>query len=161
MTDNKIKIYFDILEANLRKNMDCSEDIRKLSQMSVCDDANVRQRVSWCIAKMGQNKVSDVRIVNILFLMRNDSDSQIRENVAWGIGEVAGAGIGNNDSVSAVLHLMSDHDSSVRAMAAWAAGRLRHKLRIDGGITKKLRDLENDSSSYVRKCVEFALSDEI
>ncbi|MCQ2056137.1 MAG: HEAT repeat domain-containing protein [archaeon] len=160
MTDNEIKIYFDTLEEDLRKNRDCSKELHRLSLMSVCDDVSIRQRASWCVAKMGQNKIADGRIVNILSLMKKDRDPQVRENVAWGIGEIAGANISNNDSVSVVLYLMSDHDNDVRAMAAWAAGRLRHKLGIDEGITEKLRELENDGSSYVRKCVEFALNDE-
>ena len=153
--------YFDSLEADLRAKKDRSGELDELFQLSFLGDGEVRERVSWCVAKMGQNKVPDMRILDILASMKDDSNSQVRENVVWGIGEVAGAGIGDERSVSAVRGALKDQDNGVRAMAAWAAGRLRFKLDInDDEMLALLNSLLDDRSNLVRKSAEFALSDE-
>ena len=110
---------------------------------------------------MGQNKVPDMRILDILSTMKDDDVTQIRENVAWGIGEVAGAGIGDDRSVSVIKQLIGDRDNGVRSMAAWAAGRIRHKLDIDDDeMLALLTSLKDDRSDLVRRSAEFALSDD-
>ena len=159
--DNVTEDYFDSLEKDLRGKKDRSDELDDLFQLSFLGDTDVRQRVSWCVAKMGQNKVPDMRILDILSSMKDDADSQVRENVVWGIGEVAGAGIGDERSVSAVRGALKDQDNGVRAMAAWAAGRLRFKLDInDDEMLALLNSLLDDRSNLVRKSAEFALSDE-
>ncbi len=110
---------------------------------------------------MGQNKVPDTRILDILVSMKDDSTSQVRENVAWGIGEVAGAGIGDERSVVVMNELMKDPDNGVRAMAAWAAGRIRFRLGIeDNEMLALLKTLLDDRSNLVKKSEEFAQKDE-
>ena len=153
--------YLDSLEKDLREKKDRPEELDELFQLSFLGDGEVRERVSWCVAKMGQNKVPDMRILDILASMKDDSNSQVRENVVWGIGEVAGAGIGDERSVNIVKGLLKDDDNGVRAMSAWAAGRLRFKLNIDDGeMLALLNSLLDDRSNLVRKSAEFALNDE-
>ena len=153
--------YLDSLEKDLREKKDRSDELDELFQLSFLGEDDVKERVSWCVAKMGQNKVPDMRILDILASMKDDPNSQIRENVVWGIGEVAGAGIGDERSVSIVKLLLKDGDNGVRAMAAWAAGRIRFKLDIDDDeMLALLNDLLDDKSNLVRKSAEFALNDE-
>ena len=57
--------YFDSLEADLRAKKDRSEELDELFQMSFLGEEDVRDRTSWCVAKMGQNKVPDMRILDI------------------------------------------------------------------------------------------------
>lgn len=153
--------YFDSLEAELRAKKDRSEELDELFQLSFLGEDDIKERTSWCVAKMGQNKVPDMRILDILVSMKDDDNEQVRENVAWGIGEVAGANIGDDRSVSAVNELMRDPDNGVRAMAAWAAGRLRFKLGVnDNDMLALLNSLLDDRSNLVKKSAEFALSDE-
>ena len=153
--------YLDSLENDLRGKKDRSEELDELFQLSFLGDDEEREKVSWCVAKMGQNKVPDTRILDILVSMKDDDSDQVRENVAWGIGEVAGAGIGDERSLSAINELMRDPDSGVRAMAAWAAGRLRIKLSMeDGEMLALLNSLLNDRSNLVQKSAEFALNGE-
>ncbi len=110
---------------------------------------------------MGQNKVTDMRILDILVSMKDDDNEQVRENVAWGIGEVAGAGIGDERSVAVMNELMKDPDNGVRAMAAWAAGRIRFRLGIEDDVMLALlKSLLDDRSNLVKKSAEFALNDE-
>ena len=153
--------YFDSLEADLRAKKDRSEELDELFQMSFLGEEDVRDRTSWCVAKMGQNKVPDMRILDILVSMKDDENSQVRENVAWGIGEVAGAGIGDERSLSTVNELMKDTDNGVRAMAAWAAGRVRTRLNMENDeMLALLNSLLDDRSNLVQKSAEFALNDE-
>ena len=153
--------YFDSLEVELRAKKDRSEELDELFQLSFLGEDDIKERTSWCVAKMGQNKVPDMRILDILVSMKDDDNEQVRENVAWGIGEVAGANIGDDRSVSAVNELMRDPDNGVRAMATWAAGRLRFKLAInDNDMLALLNSLLDDRSNLVKKSAEFALSDE-
>lgn len=152
------KGYFDSLEQDLRKKKDRSGELDDLFQFSFLGDDDVRERTSWCVAKMGQNKIQDMRILDILSSMSEDENPQVRENVAWGIGEVAGAGVGDDRSVSVINSLMGDAENSVRGMAAWAAGRLRYKLGIEDGIMlTTLRSLLDDRSVIVKRSAEFAL----
>ena len=153
--------YFDSLEADLRAKKDRSEELDELFQLSFLGEEDVRDRTSWCVAKMGQNKVPDMRILDILASMKDDENSQVRENVAWGIGEVAGAGIGDERSLSTVNGLMKDSDNGVRAMAAWAAGRVRSRLKMENDeMLALLNSLLDDRSNLVQKSAEFALNDE-
>ena len=153
--------YFDSLEADLRAKKDRSEELDELFQSSFLGEDDIKERTSWCVAKMGQNKVPDMRILDILVSMKDDPNEQVRENVAWGIGEVAGANIGDDRSVSVINELMKDPDNGVRAMAAWAAGRLRFKLGVnDDDMLALLNSLLDDRSNLVKKSAEFALSDE-
>ena len=153
--------YFDSLEADLRAKKDRSEELDELFQLSFLGEEDVRDRTSWCVAKMGQNKVPDMRILDILASMKDDENSQVRENVAWGIGEVAGAGIGDERSLSTVNGLMKDSDNGVRAMAAWAAGRIRSRLNMENEeMLALLNSLLDDRSNLVQKSAEFALNDD-
>ncbi len=153
--------YFDSLEADLRAKKDRSEELDELFQTSFLGEDDVRERTSWCLAKMGQNKIPDMRILDILVSMKYDEIAQVRENVAWGIGEIAGANIGDERSVEVINILMKDPDNGVRSMAAWAAGRIRFKLGInDNEMLAQLRSLLEDRSNLVRKSAEFALNDE-
>lgn len=159
--DAETKEYFDALESDLRGKKDRSAEIDELFQLSFLGDAETKERVSWCVAKMGQNKYPDMRIVDILLPLTADRNPQVRENVAWGIGEVATAGIGDDRCVNAVVELMGDRESSVRGMAAWAAGRLVHKLSFrDEILIETVKSLLDDRSKFVRKSAEFALGDE-
>jgi len=153
--------YFDSLEADLRAKKDRSEELDELFQLSFLGEEDVRDRTSWCVAKMGQNKVPDMRILDILASMKDDENSQVRENVAWGIGEVAGAGIGDERSLSMINQLMKDSDNGVRAMAAWAAGRIRSRLNMENEeMLALLNSLLDDRSNLVQKSAEFALNDD-
>ena len=153
--------YLDSLESDLRAKKDRSEELDELFQLSFLGEDDVRDRTSWCVAKMGQNKVPDMRILGILVSMKDDDNSQVRENVAWGIGEVAGAGIGDERSLSTVNLLMKDPDNGVRAMAAWAAGRVRSRLKMENDeMQALLNSLLDDRSNLVQKSAEFALNDE-
>ena len=159
--DNVTEDYFDSLEKDLRGKKDRSDELDDLFQLSFLGDTDVRQRVSWCVAKMGQNKVPDMRILDILVSMKDDENPQVRENVVWGIGEVAGAGIGDERSLSTVNVLMKDLDNGVRAMAAWAAGRVRTRLKMENDeMLALLNSLLSDRSNLVQKSAEYALNGE-
>jgi HEAT repeat protein len=156
--DQETSDYLSSMEADLRQKRDRSAELDELFQLTFLGDTETRQKATWCIAKMGQNKVPDTRIVDILAPLASDDDTQVRENVAWGLGEVAGAGIGGDVSVIAVRTLLTDADRDVRGMAAWAAGRLRHKLAIfDESTERILRLMSSDESEYVKKAALFAL----
>ena len=153
--------YFDSLEKDLRAKKDRSEELDELFQLSFLGEDDVKDRTSWCVAKMGQNKVPDMRILDILVSMKDDDNPQVRENVVWGIGEVAGVGIGDERSLSTVNDLMKDPDNGVRAMAAWAAGRIRTRLKMENDeMLALLNSLLDDRSNLVQKSAEFALNDE-
>ena len=157
--DNVTADYFDSLEGDLRAKKDRSDELDELFQLSFLGDGDVRDRTSWCVAKMGQNKVADMRILDILVTMKDDDNPQVRENVVWGIGEVAGAGIGDERSLSTVNQLMRDSDNGVRAMAAWAAGRIRTRLRMENDeMLALLNSLLDDRSNLVQKSAEYALN---
>lgn len=156
--DDETRRYLSSVHEDLLKKTDRSSELDDLFQLTFLGDAETKQEASWCVAKMGQNKVQDTRILDILSSLVGDGDDQVRENVAWGIGEVAGAGIGDERSVDAVIRLMKDPKTDVRGMAVWAAGRLKHKLDLcDKEMNETIESLRNDESEYVRKAVDFAL----
>lgn len=151
--------YLDALENDLKSNVDRTVELDNLTSLVRSEDPEIREKSSWCVAKMGQNKIKDNRIVEILLPLVFDTTPDVRENVAWGIGEVAGAGIGDERCTQCITLLLSDVKSNVRGMAAWAAGRLIHKLKIfDEKMMAALESLKNDASEYVRNSVKFALS---
>ncbi|MDR0335449.1 MAG: hypothetical protein LBH69_06190, partial [Methanomassiliicoccaceae archaeon] len=116
------------------------------------------QRVTWCAAKMAQNKVNDERILILLSGMAGSGDAQVRENAVWGIGEAAGTIAMADDELVAISLLLDDAEHDVRGMAAWAAGRLYHKCEIlSEEIEEKLNKLLNDPSEFVRSAAKFAL----
>lgn len=150
--------FFEQLDADLRKGIDRTDAIDELFQQSFLGDADTKEKVSWCTAKMAQNKVQDMRLVDIMISLTGNIDPQVRENIAWGIGEIAGAGIGDDRCVNIVTELMSDPEDNVRAMAAWAAGRLIKKLDIrDETMIEKVRSLLDDRSPFVMKAAQYAL----
>lgn len=150
--------YLDSLEGDLRAKKDRTDELDELFQLSFLGDGATVERVSWCVAKMAQNKVPDMRIVDIMVSLRDNVNPQVRENVAWGIGEIAGAGIGDDRCIDTLLTMMTDDNDGVRGMAAWAAGRLRRKLGMDSpDLEGRIRSLINDDSEYVRRSAEYAL----
>jgi len=152
------KDWLSELEYDLQRKKDRADALDDLFQMTFLGEPEIRRRAAWCVAKMGQNKVSDTRIVDILIPLTEDADREIRENVAWGLGEVAGAGIGAERCIYALKKLAADDRREVRGMAAWATGRLRNKLAVsDPGLDDIMRGLLNDDSAYVAASARFAL----
>ncbi|MDR2866767.1 MAG: HEAT repeat domain-containing protein [Methanomassiliicoccaceae archaeon] len=150
----------DDLDASLRMKNDHSDLLGTLLMLSMSPDTVIVQKVTWCAAKMGQNKVKDKRIPSLLVCLAGSIDEIVRENVAWGIGEAAGTVEMADDCMSAISLLLDDHEKEVRGMAAWAAGRVYHKcFCMDDEIKMKLRGLLNDPSEYVREAAKFALDD--
>ena len=148
----------DRLESELRKKMDRSDLLDILKELCASGDEEVVRKATWCVAKMGQNKVNDVGILILLSGMAGNADPQVRENVAWGIGEAAGTIEMADDELDAISLLLDDAEHDVRGMAAWAAGRLYHKCGIlSEDFENKLNRLLNDPSEYVRAAAKFAL----
>ncbi len=146
------------LESDLRAKKDRSEALDELFQLTFLGSPEIRKKAAWCVAKMGQNKVPDTRIVDILISLTADTDPETRESVAWGIGEVAGAGIGDGRCISALKMLAKDGDRDVKGMAAWATGRLRNKLSLtDPELDEIMKGMLNDGSAYVAASARFAL----
>ena len=151
--------FLDELELDLRAKRDRSDAIDDLFQMTFSEPESV-ERVSWCLAKMAQNKYADMRIHGILLGIA-DIDPGTDENVMWGLGELAGTGIGDDASFALIKRKMKDPDASVRGMAAWAAGRYRHRLPMtDEESESILTELLEDDSPLVKASAEFALADE-
>lgn len=149
--------YLDSLESDLRAGKDRSSEIDELFQMTLCADDAVKERVSWCLAKMAQNKCADIRIHVILLSLRGSSQ-EVLENVAWGLGELAGRGTGDDSSLDLLKILMKHQSSSVRSMAAWATGRCHRKLGLfDAESMSILESLRDDKSQLVRRSAEFAI----
>ncbi|MFA5453219.1 MAG: HEAT repeat domain-containing protein [Candidatus Methanomethylophilaceae archaeon] len=156
--DANTEVWLADLDADLRKKKDRSDTLDELFQLTFLGDTEIRQKASWCVAKMGQNKISDMRILDILAPLTDDEDDTVRENVAWGIGEVAGADIGDERSIDSIIKLLDDDVTDVKGMAAWAAGRLKHKLNLTNKhLEEKLISLSDDPSEFVRKSALFAL----
>lgn len=152
--------FLEELDSDLRAKKDRTDALDELMQLSFLGDDEVREKVSWCLAKMGQNKVSDMRIFSILMSMYGDPLPEVKENIAWGLGELAGCGIGDDNSMSKVKELMDHSGSSVRSMAAWAAGRYHHKLKMtDDELMDKLTSLTEDKSNLVSMSAKFAIED--
>lgn len=153
--------WLDEVEKDLRAGKDRTGDMDELFQVTFLGDPEEKAQAVWCIAKMGQNKVPDIRILDILVPLAEDDDPSVRESVAWGVGEVAGAGIADDRCVAVLVLLTKDGESVVRGMAAWAAGRLRNKLSMsDPVLDSILEGLLNDRSAYVRKSAAFGLGRE-
>lgn len=147
----------EAIETALLSKKDCSEHIELIKQCLQSNDADVRREVSWCLAKMGQNKTQNTDVYELLLQLADDDDSEVRENMLWGIGEIAGAGIGDERSVPVICRGLSDEDSHVRGMAAWAAERIMSRLELfSDDLTLKLNELKDDPLAYVRKSVSFA-----
>ena len=150
--------YFDSLEADLREKKDRTDELDELFQLSFLGDDPVKERVSWCVAKMAQNKVQDLRMAGIVSSLSDSNDPEVMENVAWGIGEMAGVGIGDEHLNEVILRYMSDRNASVRGMAVWAAGRLKKKMGVkDDRLDRMIQSLADDRSEYVRRSVQYAL----
>lgn len=150
--------YLDELESDLRAKKDRSDAIDELFQMTFTEPEE-SERISWCLAKMAQNRYADMRIHGILMGME-DTDPGTDENIMWGLGELAGTEIGDESSFDLIKRKLDDPDSSVRGMAAWAAGRYRHKIGMsDESLISKLKELLEDDSPLVRGSAEFALGD--
>ena len=160
MSDD-VMVWLAELEADLRQKKDRSDALDELFQFSFTESGDVLEKVSWCLAKMGQNKSQDMRVYDILMSMYGGSDDAVQENIAWGLGELAGVGIGSYEALT-VLKTMLDSDvSTVRSSAAWGVGRYHHRLHIsDAESMEKLESLLEDSSELVRKSARFAIDDE-
>ena len=150
--------FLDDLEKDLRAKIDRHDSVEELEHLA--HDDNEIEHVSWCLAKMAQNKYDDMRIFRILMAIpRSEPDAE--ENVLWGLGELAGAGIGDTVSFDIIKKGMSSTHPSVRGMAAWAAGRYRHRLALmDDDAFDKLKGLCNDQFQMVRESAIFALEEE-
>jgi len=151
--------FLSTLDSDLRAKRDRSDAIDDLFQMTMFS-SEYGERISWCLAKMAQNKYADMRIHGILMSMA-DSGPEVDENVLWGLGELAATSIGDDASFGLIKRKMDDGHVSVRAMAAWAAGRYRHRLNMtDADSERILTELLEDSSPLVKASAEFALSEE-
>jgi len=151
--------FLEELESDLRAKRDRSDAIDELFQMTFSEPDSM-EKISWCLAKMAQNKYADMRIHGILMSIA-DTDTGTDENVMWGLGELAGSGIGDDASFALIKRKLKDPDNAVRGMAAWAAGRYRHRLGMtDGESEGILRELTDDDSPLVRSSAEFALGEE-
>lgn len=151
--------FLDELDADLRAKRDRTDAIDELFQMTFSEPEE-SERISWCLAKMAQNKYADMRIQGILMGMA-DTDPGTDENVLWGLGELAGTGIGDDSSFMLIKRKMKDPDTSVRGMAAWAAGRYRHRLGMSDAESEEiLEGLLEDDSPLVKGSAEFALGEE-
>ncbi|MCL2143176.1 MAG: HEAT repeat domain-containing protein [Methanomassiliicoccaceae archaeon] len=146
------------LDVRLRAKEDMSDLLDILLKLSSSDLHEAVEKVTWCAAKMGQNKINDDRIVTLLVGMAENNDPQVRENVAWGLGETAGTVAMSDVAMSTISLLLDDGESSVRGTAAWAAGRFHHKCgHMTADIRKKLNVLVNDTSEFVRSAAVSAL----
>lgn len=152
--------FLNALDADLRAKKDRTDALDELLQLSFLGDDETKEMVSWCLAKMGQNKYSDMRIFSILMSMYDEDSPAIKENIAWGLGELAGTGIGHDGSLVKIKELMDHPESSVRSMAAWAAGRYHHRLKVsDDELMSKLESMVDDKSNLVSMSAKFALED--
>lgn len=152
------EVWLSELVYDLQRKRDRADTLDELFQMTFLGEPGIKRTAAWCVAKMGQNKVPDTRIVDILVPLTEDADPEIRENVAWGLGEVAGAGIGDERCISSLKRLAADDSREVRGMAAWATGRLRNKLSMsDPELDEMMEELLNDGSAYVTASARFAL----
>ena len=153
------EFFLSALDSDLRAKRDRSDAIDDLFQMTL-SSPEYGERISWCLAKMAQNKYADMRIHGILMSMA-DSGPEVDENVLWGLGELAATFIGDDTSFALIKRKMEDSDASLRAMAAWAVGRYRHRLNMtDADSERILSELLEDSSPLVKASAEFALSEE-
>ena len=160
MTDDVME-WLATLEADLRQKKDRTESLDDLFQISFTGSLEELEKVSWCLAKMAQNKSQDMRVYTILMSMYDVSSDDVVENVAWGLGELAGVGIGSYEALSVLKSLLDSSVSTVRSSAAWAVGRYQHRLHLtDPDAISKLQSLLEDPSELVRKSARFAIDDE-
>ena len=146
--------WLDDLESDLRKKVNRRDTFDKLLELP----QEMNERVSWCVAKMAQNKAAPQGSLELLIQFSKDDDPQVRENGIWGIGEIAGMNVFHEECIERTEELLRDDDKMVRGMAAWAAGRLLKKQnRSSDEVIRLLKDLLNDPSEYVRKAAAFAL----
>ena len=105
---------------------------------------------------MGQNKVREQEVYELLLTLAEEEDTEIRENMLWGLGEVAGSG--DERALAVISRDLSSEETALRGMAAWAAGRIMKKLNLfDETLIQKLKTAANDPAPYVRKSAAFAL----
>jgi len=145
------------LDTDLRHNEDHRDLIPILGQLILSSDPELRKRSSWCLGKMGQNKVPAPEALPFLVSLIADQEEEVRENCAWGMGEFAGAGVGDESSLRALEVLLQDPDRDVRGMAAWAVGRLADKMSLSSVPCEELIFiLMDDESVYLKKTAQFA-----
>lgn len=160
MTDDTLG-WLDGLEAELRQKKDRTDALDELFQISFTESGDVLERVSWCLAKMAQNKCQDMRVYDILISMYAGSDDPVRENIAWGLGELAGSGIGSADSLGVLMEMLDSEVSTTRSSAAWAIGRYHLRLHLSHPESfMRLQALLDDPSELVRKSARFAIDGE-
>ena len=148
------------VEEDLRAKVDRTDALDDLFQISFAGEPEEVERTSWCLAKMAQNKVQDMRVFSILMSMRGVSDT-VSENVCWGLGELAGIGIGSPEGLEYVTEMMDSPCESLRGMAAWSAGRMMHRMDIrDPRTDSKLLELTEDESPLVSMSARFATEPE-
>lgn len=149
------------VETELRQKKDRSDALDELFQLSFMGSGDVLEKVSWCLAKMAQNKTQDMRVYDILMSMYPDSEEDVKENIAWGLGELAGSGIGTMESLDVLKSFLSSQTPTTRASAAWAVGRYHHRLHLsDPDSHEMLGSMLDDPSELVRKSARFAIDDE-
>lgn len=145
------------LESVLRQNEDHRDLIPILGDLIASSDSEVRKRSSWCLAKMGQNKISAPEVLSFLVSLATDSEKEVRENCAWGLGEFAGAGVGDERSLQALEILLKDQEGDVTGMAAWAVGRLANKMSLYSiSCEESIAMLITGESVYASKAAQFA-----
>lgn len=154
---NEVIAALQALDTDLRHNEDHRDLIPILGDLIVSSDSEVRKRSSWCLGKMGQNKVPAPEALPFLVSLTADSEEEVRENCAWGLGEFAGAHVGDERSLQALEILLQDPDRDVKGMAAWAVGRLADKMSLSSVPCEEfIVILMEDDSVYLKKTAQFA-----
>jgi hypothetical protein len=149
------------LERDLRQKIDRSDSLDVLFRLSSTNDSDILEKISWCLAKMAQNKVQDRRIYDFLLSMYDEPYDAVWENIAWGLGEMAGIGIGSYDALDVLKTMLNSEISTLRSTAAWAVGRYQHRLQLTDAESKEmLQSMLEDSSLLVRESARFAINDE-
>ena len=148
------------IESDLRAKVDRTDALDDMFQVSFSGEPEEIEKTSWCLAKMAQNKVQDMRVYSILMSMRGVSDA-VSENICWGLGELAGSGIGDAEGLDYVTEMMGSPCEPLKSMAAWSAGRMKHRMGLsDPGTDEALEKLREDDSPLVRMSAEFAVNPE-
>jgi len=148
----------DRLEELSRENGVDGRAITYLIPLVRAPEVDVRQRASWLMGKLAQNKVVTFWPLEELKNLLHDEDPEVRENAAWTIGELTGQRIGTLGSIECLNHLLEDERPTVRGMAAWALGRMAE--RLDMGFpssVEPLTSLTKDRYDSVRKSAAYAL----
>ncbi len=143
------------LQQQLRQQAGSYEELLVIKE-GLSAELLLRRQASWCLAKMGQNKVREQEVYELLLTLAEEEDTEIRENMLWGLGEVAGSG--DERALAVISRDLSSEETALRGMAAWAAGRIMKKLNLfDETLIQKLKTAANDPAPYVRKSAAFAL----